>query len=242
MRAMCSRFLLSSTPDKIATLFRVAGPLVNTEPHYNVAPMQTVLAIMCEKPMESRVFAMLRWGLVPRWAKDARIATKLINARGETIADKPSFRDAYRRRRCVIPVDGFYEWTRDARHQPFAVAKKDRTPFGLAGLWEEWTDPASGERVRSCTIVTTAANAACAAIHDRMPVIVAFDDLARWLGETPASASEVAALLRPYPANDLDVFPVAKRVGNVRHDDPALIAPIALPAGAEAAKYSPRLL
>ena len=242
MVAMCSRFPLSRSTEEIAKLFRVPGPLVNTEPRYNIAPTQSVLAIIREKPTDTRVFAILRWGLIPSWAKDASIATKLINARSETIATKPSFRDAYRWRRCVIPADGFYEWTRDSRHIPFAVAKKDRSPIGIGGLWEEWSDPESRERVRTCTIITTEANPTCASIHDRMPVIVGLDDLALWLGEVPASDATIAALMRPYPANDLEVFPVDKRVGNVRNDDPSLFRAVALPEGEEDAKYSPRLL
>ncbi len=203
MLAMCSRYLLSRSAEEIAKLFRVAGPMINTAPRYNIAPTQNVLAIVCEEPMVPRVFASLRWGLVPHWAKDMSIGAKLINARSETLASKPSFRDAYRHRRCVIPADGFYEWTHDGRHVPFAVAKKDRSPIGFAGLWEQWIDRTSGESIRSCTIITTEANATCAPIHDRMPVILALDDIARWLGEEPASADSIAALLRPSPANDL---------------------------------------
>ncbi|HEY1720876.1 MAG TPA: SOS response-associated peptidase [Magnetospirillaceae bacterium] len=239
---MCSRFPLSRTVDEIGKLFRVAGPLVNTTPRYNIAPTQNVLAIIRENPTGTRVFAMLRWGLIPHWAKDASIATKLINARAETLADKPSFRDAYRHRRCVIPADGFYEWTRDDRHAPFAVAKKDRTPIGFGGLWEEWSDPTSGERIKTCTIITTEANPTCASIHDRMPVIIALDDIARWLGEEPASNAMIAAMLRPYPANDLEVFAVDKRVGNVRNDNPSLFQPKAVSEAETSLKYSPRLL
>lgn len=219
--------------------------MVNATPSYNVAPMQDVLAIVSEKPSAPRVFAMLRWGLVPRWAKDQSIAAKLVNARSETLLEKPSFRDAYRHRRCVIPADGFYEWTRDARRQSFAVAKKDRSPIGFGGLWEEWTDPASGERVRTCVIVTTPANPTCAPIHDRMPVLIGVEDMPRWLGEEPATERSIAELLRPYPANDLEVFAVDKRVGNVRNNDPSLFQPVPESgpgAGQDEDKYSPRLL
>ncbi len=245
MLSMCGRFPRSRTTDEIAKLFRVAGPMLNTTPSYNVAPMQDVLAIIYEKHSAARVFATLRWGLIPRWAKDASVAAKLINARSETLLEKPSFRDAFRQRRCVIPADGFYEWTRDARRQPFAVAKRDRSMIGFGGLWDEWTDPASGERVKTCTIVTTEANPLCAPIHDRMPVIVADGDIATWLGEEPATERSITDLLHPYPANDLEVFAVGKRVGNVRNDDPTLFQPAAEtgPAAPEDKdKYSPRLL
>lgn len=239
---MCSRFLLSRSADEVGKQFRVAGPMLNTAPRYNIAPTQDVLAIIHEKPTAMRVFIMLRWGLIPRWAKDASIAAKLINARSETITDKPSFRDAYRQRRCVIPADGFYEWTRDGRHAPFAVAKKDRSLIGFGGLWEEWSDPTSGERVRTCTIITTEADPTCAAIHDRMPLIIGFDDLARWLGEDAATEQSIAALLRPYTANDLEIFSVDKRVGNVRNDGASLFEPLAETEPSDKDKYSPRLL
>jgi len=223
---MCGRFLLVSSPEEVAKIFRVVDPLVNTRPRYNIAPMQDVLAIIREEPMKSRVFANLRWGLVPHWAKDSSGGAKLINARGETIADKPSFRDAYRNRRCVIPADGFYEWSREGARIPFAVARKDREMMPFAGLWERWTDRASGETIRTCTIVTTTANEICAPIHDRMPVILALDDVGRWLGDEPADPDALAALLRPYPANEMVVFEIDKRVGNVRNDDPSLIEPV----------------
>jgi len=227
MRAMCGRYLLARSTEEVAKMFRVTDPFVNTHARYNIAPTQDVLAIVHEEPMKSRVFAILRWGLVPRWAKDASGAAKLINARGETVASKPSFRDAYRKRRCVIPADGFYEWTRNAARTPFAIARKDRRTMPFAGLWERWTDPASGETIKTCTIITTTANELCAPIHDRMPVILDANDVARWLGEEPANEDQLAALLRPYPADAMIAFAVDKRVGNVRNDDPTLIEPAA---------------
>ena len=231
---MCGRFLLVSAPGDVAKKFRVVDPLVNTPPRYNIAPTQDVLAILCEEPMKSRVFATLRWGLVPHWAKDSNGGVALINARAETLASKPSFRDAYRQRRCAIPADGFYEWSRKGERTPFAIARKDRQTMAFAGLWERWTDRASGETIRTCTIVTTTANEICAPIHDRMPVILDPDDVGIWLGDardadrTADRADAIASVLRPYKAADLIAFPVDKRVGNVRNDDPSLIEPVAM--------------
>jgi putative SOS response-associated peptidase YedK len=227
IRAMCGRYLLARSTEEVAKMFRVTDPFVNTRARYNIAPTQDVLAIIHEEPMKSRVFAILRWGLVPHWAKDSSGAAKLINARAETVASKPSFRDAYRKRRCVIPADGFYEWRRDAARTPFAIARKDRLTMPFAGLWERWTDKKSGETIRTCTILTTSANELCAPIHDRMPVILRADDIGLWLGEEPADADALAALLRPYPAEEMVAYAVDKRVGNVRNDDPSLIEPVA---------------
>ncbi len=172
---------------------------------------------------------MLWWGLVPFWAKETKIGYSLINAKAETVAEKPAFRDAFKSRRCLIAADGFYEWKKIGAKtkQPYAITMKDRGLFGFAGLWERWTDKASGEVVRSCSIITTTPNEVCAPIHDRMPVIVAPEDYGKWLGEESADPLRLPQMLKPYPAERMTCFPVDSRVGNVKNDDAALVEAIA---------------
>ena len=145
------------------------------------------------------------------------------------MAEKPAFREAFKSRRCIIPADGFYEWKKlDAKtKQPYCIAMRDRAPFGFAGLWERWTDKASGEVVRSCTIITTTPNEVCAPIHDRMPVILAPESYGRWLGEEPADPVHLLKMLKPFPADRVTAFPIGPRIGNVKNDDAALIEPVA---------------
>jgi putative SOS response-associated peptidase YedK len=189
----------------------------------------------------------MRWGLVPRWAKDPAIGARMINARGETIADKPSFRTAYRRHRCLLPADGFYEWMtvgsgpgagEHPRKQPLHIGMADGSLFGFGGLYERWRSE-DGDVLDTCTIVTTAANALLAPVHDRMPMIVAPDQYARWLDPTHA---DVADLIAPFPAAAMAYYPVSLRVNSVRHDDASLIeraAPMADEADAEHAPAHP---
>jgi putative SOS response-associated peptidase YedK len=167
----------------------------------------------------------LRWGLVPYWAKDIKIGYSLINAKAETVAEKPAFREAFKSRRCLIAADGFYEWKKlDAKtKQPYAITMKDRSVFGFAGLWERCKDKASGEVVRSCTIITTRPNEVCASIHDRMPVIVAPENYGNWPGEEEADPVRLLQMLKPFPADAMTAFPVDARVGNVKNNDAALI-------------------
>lgn len=198
---------------------------INTRAHYNVASTQDVLAVVGNPETKARRGEMMRWGLVPFWAKDVKIGYSLINAKVETVAEKPAFREAFKKRRCIIPADGFYEWQRlDAkRKQPFAIMMKDRSVFGFAGLWEKWTDKASGEVIRSCTIITTEPNALCAPIHNRMPTILDPKNYAKWLSEEPAT---LAAMLKPFPANRMEAFKIGPRIGNVKFDDPSLVEPV----------------
>jgi putative SOS response-associated peptidase YedK len=169
----------------------------------------------------AREFVAVRWGLVPRWAKDPAIGSKMINARGETVATKPSFRTAFRRHRCLIPANGFYEWmpAADGRKQPVLIAMKDGSVFAFAGLYERWLT-GDGEPLDSCTILTTDANDLLRAVHDRMPVIVPADQYARWLD--PAQDGP-QALVAPYPSDAMTWWPVSSRVNSVRHDDASLI-------------------
>ena len=219
---MCGRYELHSHPAAIALAFGLAHP-PELHARYNIAPMTDVPVVRVGAAGE-RELVRMRWGLVPRWAKDPSIGARMINARGETIAEKPSFRTAYRRHRCLLPADGFYEWVQagDSPHprkQPMHIGMKDGTPFGMAGLFERWLN-ADGEILNSCTIVTTDANDLLRPIHDRMPVIVAPAQYARWLDpEHP----EVTDLIAPYPSAAMACYPVSNRVNNVRHDDAALI-------------------
>ena len=169
----------------------------------------------------------LRWGLIPYWYKDIKVGFANINAKAEGIENKPAFRKAFERRRCLVPVDNFYEWRKTATgKQPYALALADRGIMALAGLWENWHSPA-GEWVRSFAIVTTVPNQLCAEIHNRMPVILKPDAWPAWLGEEPADEPQLKALLAPYPADDMICWPVSARVGNVRNNDSSLIEPVA---------------
>lgn len=224
---MCGRYKLSETYNELARLFGLSNS-INLRPRFNIAPTQDVLAVVDDAETKGRRGEMMRWGLVPVWAKDVKIAYSLINAKAETVAEKPAFRDALKNRRCIIPADGFYEWQKlDAKgKQPYAIVMKDRGVFGFAGLWERWTDKASGEVIRSCTIVTTEPNALLAPIHNRMPVILEPDGYAKWLGEQPATNDELRALLKPYSAKRMDAFKIGPRIGNVKNDEPSLVEPV----------------
>ena len=216
---MCGRYELHSNPAAIALAFGLAhAPSVR--PRYNVAPMQEV-PIVRVSASGAREFVAVRWGLVPRWAKDPAIGSKMINARGETVATKPSFRTAFRRHRCLIPANGFYEWmpVADGRKQPVLIAMKDGSVFAFAGLYERWLT-GDGEPLDSCTILTTDANDLLRAVHDRMPVIVPADQYARWLD--PAQDGP-QALVAPFPSDAMTWWPVSSRVNSVRHDDASLI-------------------
>src|SRR5258706_9914962 len=198
---MCGRSILYSPADSITKWFGTKNPSPNSPARYNVAPTQDILAVRFNPETKERILDALRWGLVPYWAKDIKIGYSLINAKAETVAEKPAFREAFKSRRCLIAADGFYEWKKlDAKtKQPYAITMKDRSVFGFAGLWERWKDKASGEVVRSCTIITTTPNEVCAAIHDRMPVIVGPEDYGKWLGEDEADPVSLLQMLKPFP-------------------------------------------
>jgi putative SOS response-associated peptidase YedK len=230
---MCGRLFQKTPAAEAARIFATANPVPNIPPRYNAAPTQDVLAVRFNPETGQRSLDLLHWGLIPIWAKDRSIASRLINARSEGIDKKPSFADAFRRRRCLVPADGFYEWKKDGKHrEPFAVTMRDGGLFAFAGLWERWRGE-GGEIVRSFTIVTTAANDLLSPIHERMPVIVDPADYDRWLGAAPADEAELHALMKPFPAERMRVYPVDPAVGNVRNDDPHLIEPMAAmaPAG-----------
>jgi putative SOS response-associated peptidase YedK len=200
---------------------------------YNLAPTQDALVLRRNPETGERSLDPIRWGLIPHWAKDPAIGNKLINARAESIPAKPSFRDAFRRRRCLVPADGFYEWRKDTKpKQPYLIHMKDGEPFAFAGLWENWRDPATETWVRTFTIITTDANEVAAPIHNRMPAILAPGDYGRWLGEEPADEAALTQLLRPYPADLMEAFPVSLAVNRVTNDTPDLFAPLEATAAA----------
>jgi putative SOS response-associated peptidase YedK len=222
---MCGRFVQKTPLGEIRVLFGTANPVPNAPPRYNAAPTQDLAAIRYNPQTRLRSLDLLRWGLVPLWAKDRSFGPKCINARGETVATNNIFRDAFERRRCLIPADGFYEWQKaSGRTIPFAVMPRDGV-FAFAGLWERWRSPEDGSILRSFTIVTGAANALCRPIHERMPVILPPPDWPLWLGEAPATPGELLALLKPCPADWVSVYPVGPAVGNVKNDEPGLLDP-----------------
>ncbi|SDX59267.1 SOS response-associated peptidase [Thiocapsa roseopersicina] len=223
---MCGRYALYSPADAIADLFGVTIESEDLAPRYNAAPMQW-LPVIRRRPSGERVLHTLRWGLLPSWAKDETIAARLINARAETLAEKPAFRAAYRARRCIIPADGFYEWAkRPDGKQPYFIHVPDGAILAFAGLWERWPRPADTEVIDSFTIVTTEANHRIQRLHDRMPVILAPRVVDVWLDPAtdPARLSE---LLIPCPEERLAIHPVSRAVGNVRNECPELIAAVA---------------
>ena len=225
---MCGRFVITSPAEALADLFGTGNPPPNIRPRYNVAPTDPVPVVRFNPETRERTLDVLRWGLVPYWAKDIKIGYTMINAKAETVAEKPAYREAFKSRRCLIPADGFYEWKKlgPKAKQPYAIVMKDRSLFGFAGLWERWKDKASGEITRSCTMITTTPNEVCAPIHDRMPVIVDPADYGKWLGEDRADPVRLLMMLKPYPAEAMTAFPVGPEVGNVKNDAAGLIEPM----------------
>jgi putative SOS response-associated peptidase YedK len=218
---MCGRFAFYSPHEAVARLFGVADAR-EIEPRYNIAPTQFVAAV--RETGGPREVAMLYWGLVPSWAKEKSIGARMINARSETLAEKPSFRNAYRRRRGLVLADGYYEWQRSgAIKQPYFVSFAAGEPFGMAGLWERWRDPASGEPLESCCIVTTSPAPAVAHVHDRMPVIIPPDAYAEWLDPDNAATDRLARLLAPCEAPGLQARPVSRRVNDARNQGASLL-------------------
>ncbi|WP_085556369.1 SOS response-associated peptidase [Azospirillum agricola] len=219
--------MLLTTP--VSELQRIFGvpDKPNLKARWNVAPTQDIPIVREEE--DGRRLALARWGLVPHWAADPAIGARMINARAESAAEKPAFREALRRRRCLVPLDGFYEWTAAGpRRQGHVIRRRDRAPFALAGLWEIWRGPKGGpppERpLESVTIVTTTANATLSALHERMPVVLDPADWERWL-DPAAPLPAVQALLRPAPDDWLEVAVVGPRVNSVRNDDPSCLDP-----------------
>lgn len=223
---MCGRYALYGPTSRLKEQFGASIDEMPPDygPRYNAAPMQ-MLPVVRERPNGERVVHLLRWGLIPSWSKDESIATKLINARGETVAEKPSFRSAYKGRRCIVPASGFYEWKAiTGGKQPYYIHSANDELFGFAGLWERWTKP-DGEPLDTFTVVTTDANDVMKPLHDRMPVILLPEDYGLWLAKGTESEL-VRQLILPFPSSTLRIHPVSKTVGNVRNDGPELIVPV----------------
>jgi putative SOS response-associated peptidase YedK len=221
---MCGRFASKGQAKDIEKEFKV-GRLnkLSFAPRYNIAPAQMIPAIL--ETDGERAARELRWGLIPSWAKDETIGSKLINARAETLAEKPSFKNAFRLRRCIIPASGFYEWAKKGAHakQPFYFYLKEKDVFGFAGLWEEWLDKETGEAVETCTIITTEANAVLEPVHDRMPVILKAENYGEWLDANFKDTGKLQNLLAPYPAEEMASHSVGKAVNSPVYDSPELI-------------------
>jgi putative SOS response-associated peptidase YedK len=224
---MCGRYTLTTDLKQVAKRFDAAADEIPAvSPRYNIAPTQNVIVVSDDG---KRTIKQMRWGLIPSWAKDPAIGNRMINARSETLAEKPAFRAALKKRRCIIPADGFYEWQKLGKmKQPMRIVLKSGQPFGFAGLWERWQSP-EGEEVLSCTIITTAANELLKAVHDRMPVILTRDAEAAWLNPNIQETEKLLALLKQFPSDELEFYPVSREVNSPQIDERRNIEPINIP-------------
>ena len=229
---MCGRYVITSAPEAIRALFRYLEQ-PNFPPRYNIAPTQPVPIVrLAGVAGGQRSFVLVRWGLIPAWVKDPRAFSLLINARGETLAGKPAFRNAMRRRRCLFPADGFYEWKHDGeRKRPYFIRARRGGPIAFAGLWETWMGP-NGEEIDTACIITTSANRTLAPLHGRMPVVIAPEAFDLWLDCANVDAATAAALIAPAPEGLLDAYEISTAVNRVTNDSPALIEPIGMLAAA----------
>ena len=226
---MCGRVRLSTDVSEIKLVFSIPPerPAPNLPPSWNVAPTDPLPIVRRDVKAGQLRLDVMRWGLVPYWAKDIKVGFANINAKAEGIENKPAFREAFQRRRCLVPVDNYYDWQKTASgKQPYAIALADRGLMALAGLWETWRSPA-GERVSSFAIITTTPNELCARLHNRMPVVLKPEAWPVWLGEERADEPQLRALLAPYPSDEMICWPVSARVGNVKNNDASLIEPLA---------------
>jgi len=220
---MCGRYNLRANPRELAEVFQLLHE-IDLKPRFNIAPTQQVAVVRLAD--KHREMSLMRWGLVPAWAKDPKAGPALINARAETVATKPTFRTAFKKRRCLIPASGFYEWQKGEgkAKQPFHIHLKKDHPFAFAGLWETWKGE-DAEPIESCTIITTDANKLMASIHDRMPVILPDEVYDQWLDPKLEDAKELESLLVPYPGKDLVAEPISTIVNSPRNDSPAVLEP-----------------
>ena len=221
---MCGRYTITTPLEGLRAVF-LFEEVPNLAPRYNVAPSQDVPIVRLD-PDGKRVLTMVRWGLIPFWAKDKDISYRMINARAETVAEKPSFREAFKRRRCLVVADGFYEWQKREQgpKQPYYITLKSGGPMAFAGLWERWSDRESNETIESCTIIVTDANKLLRPIHDRMPVIIAPENFDAWL-DTSGGLEIALALLQPFPPAALEAYAVSTRVNKPQNDEASLIEP-----------------
>jgi putative SOS response-associated peptidase YedK len=222
---MCGRFTLTVDPAELQEKFGQYTFPKKFAPRFNIAPTQPVLAIPNDEKFKADFFV---WGLIPMWAKDPAIGNRLINARGETVAEKPSFRGSLKYKRCLILADGFYEWktAKDRKTKtPYFIHMKDRQPFAFAGLWDSWNSP-DGSSIKSCTIITTEPNELMSMIHDRMPVILHPRDYEKWLDPSPQTPDRLLPLIKPYPADGMDAYIVSTLVNKPANDSPELVVPV----------------
>jgi len=221
---MCGRFTLTVDPAQVQDTFSSYTFPEKFAPRFNIAPTQPVLAIPNDDKFAADFFV---WGLIPMWAKDPSIGNRLINARAETLAEKPAFRGSLKYKRCLILADGFYEWkTVEGRKSktPYFIHMKDRRPFAFAGLWDSWNSP-EGSQLKTCTIITTEPNELMSLLHNRMPVILHPRDYAKWLDPSPQTPDQLTPLLKPFPANKMDAYPVTPLVNKPANDIPELVVP-----------------
>jgi putative SOS response-associated peptidase YedK len=221
---MCGRFTLTVNPAEVQEAFSPYTFPQKFAPRFNIAPTQPVLVIPNDDQNTADFFV---WGLIPMWAKDPAIGNKLINARGETLEEKPAFRSSLKYKRCLILADGFYEWKGAEGKKvktPFFIHMKDRKPFAFAGLWDSWNSP-DGSLIKSCTIITTEPNELTGIIHNRMPVILHPRDYAKWLDPSPQTPDRLKPLLKPFPAEMMDAYPVSTLVNTPANDTPELVVP-----------------
>jgi putative SOS response-associated peptidase YedK len=223
---MCGRFTQTQSIPSIAREFGVAEVTGELGPSYNIAPTQKVAVVITDGVKQ---LVPVRWGLVPSWAKDRTVGNKMINARAETITEKASYRTAFKKRRCLVVADGFYEWQDlGGGKRPVYIRLKSGRPFGFAGLYEVWTSP-EGEAITTCTIITTEANKLMKPIHERMPVIIPKKEEDRWLDPATQDKDLLVELLKPYPAEEMEAYPVSKRVNSPRNNTAACIEQLKLP-------------
>ncbi|HTP00474.1 MAG TPA: SOS response-associated peptidase [Anaerolineales bacterium] len=221
---MCGRFTLTLDPAEVKEQYENASFPEKFAARFNIAPSQAILAIPNDGKNAADFFL---WGLIPSWAKDAAMGARMINARGETLAEKPSYRGAYKYKRCIIPADGFYEWKSQPGTKtkvPYFIHMKGGKPFAFAGLWDEW-HAADGSPVRTCTIVTTAPNSLMATIHDRMPVILQPEDYAEWLDQAPRAPDSLQHLIASFPADQMEAYPVSALVNSPANDRAECLQP-----------------
>jgi putative SOS response-associated peptidase YedK len=217
---MCGRFSLTTDEAILNERFKLAGGIEPYVARYNCAPTQKLAVITSEEP---RRLSYFRWGLIPHWAKDEKIGSKMINARAESIEEKPSFRNAFRQRRCLVLADGFYEWKNEKKKIPYRITLKDKQPFAMAGIWETWKNP-EGKIINSFSIITTTANELMKNIHERMPVILPPEFEETWLKSN--DPREIRELLQPFEPEKMQAYEVSKLVNSPGNDDPAVILPV----------------
>jgi putative SOS response-associated peptidase YedK len=222
---MCGRFRLGKGKEALKEYFGAQGN-VDWSPRYNIAPTDRIPTVRQDRKQPVRELSLMRWGLIPCWSKDASGAAGMINARAESAATKPAFRDALKARRCLIPADGFYEWKKLAKSkQPYCLTLRDESIFAFAGIWDRWKAP-DGNSIETCAILTGPPNELAATVHDRMPIILPADNYDLWLDPGFTNAKEVAEMLKPLPAGLMKSFPVSTRVNAVKNDDPGCAEPL----------------